>query len=82
MDRKNLPMIIMVAVISAIISFVIAGLAFRPPPRGTKVPQAEAITATFPDVKNDANYSSFLNPGSLDPTQPVQIGGSQNTNPF
>ena len=82
MNRKNLPMIITVAVISAIFSLIIAGLVFRATPRDTQVPQVQAVTASFPDVKNDANYSSFLNPGALDPTQPVQIGGSQNTNPF
>lgn len=82
MDRKILPMIITVAVISAVISFVVASVVFQSTPRGTKVPQVEAIKSTFPDVKNDSAYSSLFNSNALDPTQPVQIGGSQNTNPF
>ena len=82
MNRKGLPMIITVAVIAAVVSYVIAGLVFHSPPRNTKVPQVEAIQGSFPDVKNDASYSSFISPSGLDPTQPVQIGGSQNTNPF
>lgn len=82
MNKKGLPMIITVGVVSAIISVVIAGLIFHPTPRNTQVPQVEAIKATFPDVTNDASYSGFLNSGALDPTQTVQIGGSQNTNPF
>lgn len=82
MNRKGLPMIISVAVGAAIISFIIANFAFQPPPRNTKVPQVEAIKDSFPDVKNDSSYSSFLNAQALDPTQTVQIGGSQNTNPF
>lgn len=82
MDRKGLPLIITVAVVAAIFSYIIAGLIFQAPPRDTTVPQVEAIKASFPDVKNDAAYSSFLNPGAIDPTQTVQIGNSQNNNPF
>lgn len=82
MNRKDLPMIVTVAVISAVFSIIVAALLFHSTPRSTKVPQVEAVKASFPDVKNDANYTNFLNPGALDPTQTVQIGGSQNTNPF
>ncbi len=82
MNRKSLPMIITVAIVAALFSFLIAQFIFKPPPRSTTVPQVEVIKASFPDVNHDTTYSSFLNPQALDPTQTIQIGGSQNSNPF
>lgn len=82
MNKKGLPLIITVGIAAAIFSYVLAGMIFKSTPRNTKVPQVEAIKASFPDTKNDSAYSSFLNSTALDPTQTVQIGGSQNNNPF
>jgi hypothetical protein len=45
-------------------------------------PVVEKIPSSLPDVKNDSNYNSFINSNALDPTQPVQIGNTQNKNPF
>lgn len=83
MQRKELATVITVAVASGIISLVVAGLLFNSPSQRTaKVPVVQPISSTFPDVKNDPNYNFFLNTSALDPTQPIQIGNSQNNTPF
>jgi hypothetical protein len=46
------------------------------------VPVFQVISQSFPDFKNDPAYQLFLYQGALDPTQPIQIGNSQNSAPF
>lgn len=83
MKRKELMTVAVVAIVSAIVSLVIANALFSSPTQRTaKVPQVQTITNTFPDVVNDPQYNFFLNPSALDPTQPIQIGNNQNTTPF
>lgn len=83
MKRKELISILMVIVVSGIFSLLIATVLFNSPSKhSTKVPVAQAISSSFPDIKNDPNYNFFLNNKALDPTQPIQIGNSQNTTPF
>lgn len=79
---KQLAPLILVAVMAAIISLLVANALFSPPKRETKVPQVEAIDASFPDVKNNPAYQSFLNNNALDATQPIQIGNTSNSVPF
>jgi len=83
MKRKELITVVVVAIASGLLSLVIAGALFSSPSqRNSKVPLVQPISSTFPDVKNDPNYNFFLNPSALDPTQPIQIGNSQNNTPF
>ncbi|MGH7157367.1 MAG: hypothetical protein ACREGG_04645 [Candidatus Saccharimonadales bacterium] len=83
MQRKELATVVTVAIASGLISLVIAGSLFNSPSQRTaKVPVVQAIQSSFPDVKNDPNYNFFLNESALDPTQPIQIGNSQNNTPF
>jgi hypothetical protein len=83
MKRKELVTIAVVAVASGLLSLVIAGALFNSPSKRTaKVPVVQPISSSFPDVKNDSNYNFFLNESALDPTQPIQIGNSQNNTPF
>jgi hypothetical protein len=82
MRQKDIAALIFVAAIAAVISFLVAGAVFSPKKYSTQVPVAQDIDGTFPDVKNDPAYSSYLNPNGLDLTVPVQIGDSQNTAPF
>lgn len=82
MRRRDLLMIVGVAVISAIISLLLASLIFKSKDLSTKVPVVDKINTSFPDVQHDPDYNSFLNSHALDLTQPVQIGNSQNQTPF
>jgi len=83
MQRKEVLTIGLVAVVAAIISFIVAGTIFNSPSKhNATAPNVQAINASFPDVKNDPNYNFFLKNGALDPTQPIQIGNSQNNTPF
>jgi hypothetical protein len=83
MQRKDKWTLIIVAVLTFFISFLVAKSIFNSPAKHSlKAPTVESIPASFPDVKNDSNYNTFLNNKALDPTQPVQIGNTQNQNPF
>jgi hypothetical protein len=83
MQRKDQWTLVGVAAVTAIISFIIANALFNSPTKHSlKTSTVEAISGTLPDVKNDSNYNSFINNNDLDPTQPVQIGNSQNSTPF
>ena len=83
MKRDDLVKIVFVAGVSALISFILAGAIFNSPAKHDKqVPVIQPISTSFPDVNNDPNYNTIFYSGALDPTQPVQIGNSQNTAPF
>ncbi|HET9721808.1 MAG TPA: hypothetical protein VFP32_02150 [Candidatus Saccharimonadales bacterium] len=82
MKRKDLLTVVGVAVVSGIISLIIANALFSPKRLSLKVPVVEKISGTFPDVKNDSQYNTIFNTNALDPTQPVQIGNNQNQAPF
>lgn len=82
MRQKDIAVLILAAGISALVSFIVAGAIFNPSKYSTKVPVALPIEPNFPDVTNDSNFNTFLNPKALDLTVPVQIGDSQNEDPF
>jgi hypothetical protein len=83
MKREDIVKIGLVAAISAIVSVFIAGAIFNSPAKhNQKVPVVPPISTSFPDVANDPNYTGIFNSSALDPTQPVQIGNSQNSSPF
>lgn len=83
MKRKDMAMLVVVALITGMISLLITNVIFSvPKDRGAKVPTVDVMPTALPDVKNDPAYKSFLNANALDPTQPVQIGNSQNSTPF
>ncbi|HCM51998.1 TPA: hypothetical protein DIS56_02590 [Candidatus Saccharibacteria bacterium] len=82
MRRREIILISSAAVIAAIIALTVSSMVFNAPSSRSKVPVVEAIKPSFPDVKNDPAYSTFLNRNALDPTQPIQIGNTKNTSPF
>ena len=82
MMQKNIVLLIGVGFMAALISFLVTSTIFGTSNNKTKVPIILPIDGTFPDVKNDSAYSSFLNPQALDLTVPVQIGDNQNSDPF
>lgn len=82
MRRKDLWTLVGVGLVTAVIAWVASGIIFKSPLKNAQAPTAAAITSTFPDIKNDPNYKSIFNAQALDPTQPIQIGGSSNNGPF
>lgn len=82
MNSKDLPTLAGIAALAAFISFFVASSLFNPPARKTKVPVVQSISSSFPDIKNDPTFQSFLYPGALDPTQPIKIGDTKNSVPF
>lgn len=78
MKQKDVAMIIVIAFVSAIISLVVSRLLFTTPRnQQQQVEVVPAITASFP-----APDSRYFNSNSIDPTQLIQIGNNNNTNPF
>jgi hypothetical protein len=83
MHRKDKIVLIGVAIVTGIISLIVANALFSSPTKHDSMgPVVETIPSNLPDIKNDSNYNSFINSKALDPTQPVQIGNTQNKNPF
>ena len=78
MKQKDVAMIMVIAFVSAIISLVVSRLLFTTPQnQEQQVEVVPAITADFP-----APDSRYFNSSSIDPTQLIQIGNNNNTNPF
>ena len=75
--------LILVAVVTAVISLIFSSMIFSSPKKhNLTAPTVQPIKSSFPDVHNDPAYNTFLNQNSLDATQPVQVGNSQNNQPF
>lgn len=78
MKQKDIALIAVIAVISAIVSFVVSGKLFvTPSNRQQEVEVVDAINAAFnaPDKK-------YFNSSSINSTQNSTIGGDSNQNPF
>lgn len=78
MKQKDVALIIVIAFISAIVSFVVSNKLFvTPANRQQQVEVVDAISPNFqtPDKK-------YFNSTSIDPTQSSQIGVDNNQNPF
>lgn len=83
MKQKDIAVIVGVAFVAAIFSFVVSGAIFGTPKKNQiKVPVVQPISSNFPSPKTDDNYKVFFNQNALDPTQLIKIGGSSNTAPF
>jgi hypothetical protein len=78
MKQKDIAIIVAVAVFSGIISFVLSGFLFASPEkRSQEVEQIDAISSDFPKPSD-----KYFNSESVNPAQPVEIGTSNNPNPF
>jgi len=78
MKQKDVALIVVIAFISAIVSFVASNKLFvTPSNRQQEVEVVDPIDASFqtPDQK-------YFNSNSIDPTQQSQIGTDNNQNPF
>ena len=77
MKQKDIALITVIAFISAILSFVVSQLLFSTKTQQQDAQVVPAITASFP-----APDGRYFNSNSIDPTQLIQIGNQNNTNPF
>jgi hypothetical protein len=78
MKQKDVALIAVIVIISAVISILLSKSIFASPKnRQQQVEVVQPITAIFP--KPD---SRFFNSSSYDPTQLITIGNNNNTNPF
>jgi hypothetical protein len=78
MKQKDVALIIVIAFVSAVISFAVSNKLFvTPSNRAQQVEVVDPIQASFqnPDKK-------YFNSSSIDPTQTSAIGSGSNDNPF
>jgi hypothetical protein len=78
MKQKDIALIIVLAALSAVVSFVVSGWLFnKPADREQRGEVVDVITSDFtlPDSK-------YFNSDSINPTQLIQIGDTNNPNPF
>jgi hypothetical protein len=75
--------IIVLAITTGVVSLILSSMIFSSPDNHNLTAlQVAPIKSSFPDVHNDPSYNTFMNQNSLDATQPVQVGNSQNKQPF
>lgn len=78
MKQKDIVLIAVVVVISAVISIVISKLVFvTPAHRQQTVEVVQPISADFP-----APDSHYFNAQSINPTKTITIGNNSNPDPF
>ncbi len=78
MKQKDIALIIIIAFVSGIVSFLISGAVFAPAKdRKQNVEVVEAMTSEFPEPSKN-----YFNSSSVDPTQLIQIGAGTNPSPF
>jgi hypothetical protein len=82
MKQKDMVIMGGVAIVAALFSIVLSGVIFGSPKKNPiKVPVVHKISSTFPTTQTD-DYKSFLNDKALNPTQLIQIGNTNNKQPF
>lgn len=78
MKRKDVAIIAVIVIVSAVISLVVSNMLFASPKnRKQQAEVVQPITSDFP--KPDSRY---FNTSSIDPTQQITIGGNANPDPF
>lgn len=78
MKQKDLPIIIVVIFISAVLSFVMSRALFASSSsRDQSVDVVQTISSNFPTPD-----TTYFNNSAVDPTQLIQVGTNNNTNPF
>lgn len=78
MKQKDVALILVIVFVSAVVSFFVSSTIFGSPAnRQQQAEVVDPITADFPNPD-----SRYFNSNSIDPTQLIQIGNNNNTNPF
>jgi hypothetical protein len=78
MKQKDIALFIIIAAVSGIISFFAARAIFVSPQH--RKLEAEIVTPISTDFTHPSN--KYFNANSINPTQQIQIGNSENTAPF
>jgi energy-converting hydrogenase Eha subunit A len=83
MKKNTLVIVIVTAVFTAIVSFIVSNAVLGGPQKHPiKVPVVDKISSDFPNPQTDTVYKTFFNSSAVNPTQLIQIGNSQNAQPF
>lgn len=78
MKQKDILLLIVVAIVSGVLSFVLSNVLFSSPEkRSQKVEVVDKISSDFPRPNKE-----YFNAESINPAQLVEIGKSTNPNPF
>lgn len=78
MKQKDVVLILVLVFISGVLSFIVSGMIFGKP--SAKSQQAEVVDVITSDFALPS--SKYFNANSIDPTQLIQIGNTNNPNPF
>ncbi len=78
MKQKDIILIMVMVFIGAVLAFVVSNFFFSSKANRQQTGEiVDPISANFP-----APPSKYFNPSAVNPAQPVQIGDSNNQNPF
>ena len=78
MKQKDIALIVVIVFVSGVMALVLSNMFFSSKEdKEQKAEVVDVITADFP-----APPSKYFNSNSVDPTQLIQIGESNNTSPF
>ncbi len=78
MKQKDIALIVIIGVISAVLSIVISKTLFSAQTaKNTKVEVVQTITDNFPEPDK-----AYFNSNAFDPTRQITIGETANTDPF
>lgn len=78
MKQKDVALIIVVVFVSGVLSFVVSDVFFgKPADRQQKAEVVDVITSDF-----SLPSGKYFNANSIDPTQLIEIGETNNPNPF
>ena len=78
MKQKDISLILVIAVLSAIISFVLSNVLFASPKHRQQ--QVEVVSSISPDFATPD--TKYFNQSAVDLTQLIQIGNTTNPNLF
>ncbi len=78
MKQKDIALIVLIAGISAVASFVVSNKLFVTP--ANRQQQVEVVDVIDPSFTTPNN--KYFNSNSIDPTQNSQLGTNNNENPF
>ena len=77
MKQKDIALIAIVVVISAVISLVVSSALIAPSKIKQQAEVAQPITTDFPSPDK-----TYFNSQAFDPTKPITIGQNSNSDPF
>ncbi len=78
MKQKDIILVVVMAFISAIVAFILSGWLFGKPQNREQT--AEVVDVIRPDFTEPP--VKYFNASSVNPTQLITIGDTQNPNPF